>query len=197
MRPRRVVTSILLSLVPLVGLTREASADSMDPALARFTADNNCRTSTAGGQGLYYNPKSRFQKCGTYDPYFSKLIAQYGFAVAPTAMHSARTTGYGGFELAIEADYTKIDSDADYWKKGTQGPQDPSTKQFSTLGDPDGILQLYSLKIRKGFPFGVELTGNVGFLANTNIVSGGADVRWSLLEGFRTGIPGIFPEIAV
>jgi hypothetical protein len=59
------------------------------------------------------------------------------------------------------------------------------------------MLQLYTLKIRKGFPFGLEITGAVGYLAHTNIVSGGADIRWSLFEGFRTGIPAIFPELAV
>jgi len=184
------------AFVGVAALSRQAAADSMDPALARFVADENCRASGTNG-GNYYNPASKFQKCGTYDAYFAKLIAQYGFAVAPTAMHSARTTGYGGFELAIEADYTKIDSDADYWKKGTQGPQDPSSHRFSVVGDPDSIMQTYLLKLRKGFPFGLELTGNVGFLANTNIVTGGADIRMSLLEGFRTGLPGIFPEIAV
>src|SRR5207237_9899448 len=111
------------------------------------------------------------------DAAVAKLIAQYGFASAPTAMHSARTTGFGGFELAIEAEFTKIDNDAQYWKDGTQGPQDPTTKNFSvTNKSPDSVLQVYMLKIRKGFPFGLELTGNVGYLAHTNIVTGGADV---------------------
>ena len=59
------------------------------------------------------------------------------------------------------------------------------------------MLQLYTLKIRKGFPFGLELSGDFGYLAQTSMVFGGADVRISLLEGFRTGIPAIFPEIAV
>lgn len=177
--------------------SRPAAADTMDPALARFVASESCRTAGPGGTGKYYNPASGFVKCPTYDAYFAKLVAQYGAAVAPTAMHSARTTGYGGFELAIEADYTSIDNDAQYWQLGTEGPLDPTTKKFSIKGDPDSVLQLYSLKIRKGFPFGLELTGNVGFLANTNIITGGADVRMSLLEGFRTGVPGIFPEIAV
>lgn len=185
------------ALLAAVALPRQASADTMDPALGRFVTDSNCRAPNAQGTGQYYNPQSRFTKCGTDDAMFAKLIAQYGFALAGTAMHSARTTGYGGFELAIEADYTSIDSDAEYWKLGTQGPQDPNTKRFSIRNEsPDSLLQVYNLKIRKGFPFGLELTGVVGYVANTNIVTGGADVRLSLLEGFRTGVPGIFPEIA-
>jgi hypothetical protein len=175
----------------------KAKADTMDPALGRLVLDERCRaTGPSGGQ--FYNPQSGFKKCATDDAAFAKLIAQYGYAVAPSAMRSARSTGYGGFELAIEADYTKIDSDAEYWQRGTQGPQDPSTKYFSVKNEnPDDLLQVYELKIRKGFPFGLELQGAVGFLANTNIVLGGADVRVSLLEGFRTGIPAILPDIAV
>jgi hypothetical protein len=68
------------------------------------------------------------------------------------------------------------------------------------VADPtssDAYLQVYSAKIRKSFGFGLELTGVVGFMPKTSIVSGGADARLSLLEGFREGIPGILPDIAV
>jgi len=169
----------------------------MDPALARLVTDTACRTIGPGG-GVYYNPQSGFQRCGTDNGAFAKLISQYGFAVAPTAMHSARTTGFGGFALALEADFTKIDNGADYWQRGTQGPQDPTTKNYSTINkDPASLMQLYQLKLSKGFPFGLELAAAFGYLANTSIYTMGADVRMSLLEGFRTGIPAIFPEIAV
>jgi hypothetical protein len=112
-------------------------------------------------------------------------------------MRAARTTGYGGVELSLEADFTAIDNKADYWIRGTEGPQDPTTKNFSILGDPDGVLQVYNLRIAKGLPFGFELIGTVGYVARTSIVVGGADVRWSLFEGFRTSIPAIFPELTV
>jgi hypothetical protein len=189
----------LASAIALAGvaLSSQATADTMDPALARLVTNASCRLQGPNG-GLYYDPRSGYTRCQTDDAAFAKLIAQYGFAVAPSAMHSARTTGYGGFELGVEADYTKIDSDADYWKLGTQGPQDSATKNFSILNkSPDSILQQYSLKVRKGFPFGLELQSSVGFLANTNLVTAGADVRMSIFEGFRTGIPAIFPELAV
>lgn len=175
----------------------QAAADSMDPALARLVTDGNCRVAGPEG-GLFYNPQSGFSRCQPDHAAFAKLIAQYGFATAATAMHSARTTGYGGFELGIEAAYTKIDNNAEYWKQGTQGPQDPSSKLFSISNlEPDSMLQSYALKVRKGFPFGLEIASQVGFLANTSIAHVGADVRMSVFEGFRTGIPAIFPELAV
>jgi hypothetical protein len=186
-----------LALLGAVAAPRIAAADTMDPALARLVTDTNCRVvGTAGG--VYYNPTSGFTPCGLDQGAFAKLIAQYGAAIAPTAMHSARTTGYGGFELALEGDFTTIDSSASYWKKGTQGEQDPTSKNFSTENvNPPGMMQLYTLKIRKGFPFGLELAGDFGYLAQTSIFTIGASVRMSIFEGFRTGVPAFFPELAV
>jgi hypothetical protein len=123
---------------------------------------------------------------------------QYGFAFAPTAMHSARTTGFGGFHLSLEGAITKIDDGADYWKRGTQGSYDKSANKASVRNtSPSSTLALYSAKIRKSFGFGLELAGQVGFMPNTSIVGGGADVRLSLLEGFREGLPGVLPDLAV
>ncbi len=179
-------------------MPRAASADSMDPALNRLVTTTDCFAVGPNGTGRFYNPRAGFTPCVHDDAAFAKLVAQYGFAIAPTAMHAARTTGYGGFELGFEAAFTKIDSSASYWQDGTQGPQDPTTKNFSIRNQsPDSLIQNYSMKIRKGFPLGFELTALVGMLGHSNIVTGGADVRWSLFEGFRTGVPAIFPELTV
>jgi hypothetical protein len=112
-------------------------------------------------------------------------------------MHSARTTGYGGFHLSIEGQYTSIDSGADYWKLGTRGPTDPATQASSIVSSPPSWLQLYSMKFRKSFGFGLEIMGTVGFMPKTSLITGGADVRMSLLEGFREGVPGYLPDVAV
>jgi hypothetical protein len=176
----------------------------MDPALNRLVTDPTCRITGPSG-GWYYNPSYRQPGnpsqqgfCAPDNVSFAKLVAQYGAAIAPTAMHSARTTGYGGFEIGIEGDFTSIDSNASYWKNGTEGVQNPTNQRFSIQNvNPPGFMQLYTFKIRKGFPFGFELAGNFGYLAQSSIYTLGADVRWSLFEGFRTGIPAIFPELAV
>lgn len=186
-----------LALGAALGVPHRAAADSLDPALARLVADNNCRVAGVG-HGVYYSPQAGFARCALDNGAFARLVAQYGAAVAPTAMHSARTTGYGGFELAVEGAFTTIDNGASYWVNGTAGPQDPSTKTFSSSNaSPPSVLQLYSLKLRKGFPLGLEVSGNFGYLAQTGIYTVGADLRWSIFEGFRTGIPAFFPEVAV
>jgi hypothetical protein len=191
------LAAFTMTLLAPLGGDGLARADSMDPALNRLVLDPTCRLSSATG-GVTYNPATGFNRCQPDNGAWSKLVAQYGAALAATAMHSARTTGYGGFEIAVEGAYTTIDRDQPYWRNGTQGPRDPSSQNDSVLNDkPDGVLQTYMFKLRKGFPFGLELMGTVGFMANTSIVVGGADVRWSLFEGFRTGIPAVFPELAI
>ncbi len=168
-----------------------ASAEPMDLALERLVANPECRTDSgqfAGGSVW----------CRPDDVAFKKLVNQLGFAFAPTAMHSARTTGYGGFDVALEGSFTKISSGADYWQRGTRGEIDASSNRgVSRNSSPSSLLPLYSVKIRKGFGFGLELGGTFGFMPNTSLIGGGADVRMSLLEGFRRGLLGIFPDVAV
>lgn len=165
----------------------------MDPALDRLVTDPTCRNSA--GEWV---PGSPAVECEPDHRAFKRLMNQWGFAFAPTAMHSARTTGFGGFHLSLEGAYTKIDDGASYWKQGTRGPVDPNSKKASIRNNsPSEVLQLYSAKIRKSFGFGLELTGTVGFMPKTSLIGGGADVRLSLLEGFRAGLPGILPDVAV
>lgn len=194
LRATRLLASGAIALGVLLPAGR-AAADSMDPALERLVVTDSCRAS--GVQGSVYDPASGYARCWPNDPAFAKLVAQYGAAIAPTAMHAARTTGYGGFKLALEGAYTTIDSDDYYWQQGTQGPPDEVSNMASTSNvDPDSVLQMYSLRMTKGFPFGVEIGGVFGWMANSNLVTAGADVRVALFEGFRHGVGGYFPDLA-
>lgn len=167
----------------------------MDPALERLVINPECHSDR--GRFLPGN-LSDGEFCQPDDAAFTKMMNQFGWAFAPSGMHTARTTGVGAFHLSLEAQYSKIDSDADYWKNGTQGPINPTTNRASIVNNsPQSLLQLYSLKARKGFAFGLEVTGVLGFMPKTSILSGGADVRLALLEGFRTGMLGILPDVAV
>ncbi len=135
---------------------------------------------------------------------WANMMSELGYALAPSAFHPARTTGFGGFALSVEASFAHVNADAvdstktQYWHAGTQGPVDPSTHQFSVINkNPDSLVQIYALKARKGLPFGLEIAGVVGFVASTSLWVGGADVHWALLEGYRTGLLGYLPDVAV
>jgi hypothetical protein len=134
---------------------------------------------------------------------WANLMSELGMAIAPNAFHPARTTGFGGFLLSFQATYTGINADAtaggvQYWHLGTRGRVDPNRSQFSVQNDhPDSVIQVYSLDVRKGLPYGFEIGGSLGYVGNTSLWLGGADLRWALLEGYRTGWLGYVPDIAV
>lgn len=149
----------------------------MDPELGRLVLDPACRDDAgrfvdSDPAALEAGPGAR-PWCAPDQDAFTKLVSRFGFAVAPTALHSARTTGYGGFDVTAEAAYSNMN------------------------GDPAGMLQLYSLRLRRGFGFGLELAGAVGFMPQTSLASGGFDARISLFEGFREDLAGRLPDFAV
>lgn len=193
MNPRLIASALLTTTLCLA---LEASAGSMDPALERLvsTETAGCRTA----EGAINVPSNATEGwCEGDEAAFAKLINQWAFAFAPSALHAARTTGFGGFRAAMEGSYTSISETADYWKLGTQGEREPATNRASVRNDaPDPFLQLYSVKLSKGFGFGLEVAATVGFMPNTSILAGGSDVRLALLEGFRKGLPGFIPDIA-
>jgi len=189
----RLIT-LAASLASALAVSR-AYADPMDPAIERFAHDAVDPTLSCSNAGLY-RPGTR--PCVLDETAFKKLINQYGFAIAPPAMYPARTTGYGGFQVTVQGAFTTIDGNADYWQNGTQGPIDPTTGQYSVQNkSPDKWLQTYAINVRKGLPLGFELGATVGYLARSSIVIGGADVRWSLFEGFRRGALGYLPDFAI
>jgi hypothetical protein len=197
MNARAAAQFALAASLTLLTTASVASADSMDPALERLVSAESAGCRDASGR---FTPVSGSDVgwCLPDDVAFKKLMSQWGFAFAPSAMHSARTTGYGGFQLTLEGAFTQISNGADYWKRGTRGEADAqSGRPAFENASPEGLLQLYSVKLRKGFGFGLELAGSFGFMPKTQLFSGGADVRLALLEGFRTGGFGMLPDIAV
>jgi hypothetical protein len=189
--PARLLQAGLLFSLSVGLYSERARAESMDFALERLVENaDECRT--ADGHAV------PGVSCQPDDDAFMKLINQYGMALAPTSMYPARTTGYGGFEILVEGAYTTINSDADYMKAGTRGPTDEVTGVASSSNpSPPSLLQVYSLRLRKGFGFGVETGLTFGFMPKTSMIVGGLDLRIALFEGFRDGIPGFFPDLAV
>src|ERR1700722_19878729 len=169
----------------------------MDPVPDRFSLSppgTNCQnvTSTAS-----------YQPCIANNVSWANMMSELGYAIAPSAFHPARTTGLGGFALSLEASFAHINSGSKdstgtyYWQAGTQGDKSPSNGAFSGVNKyPDSILQIYTLKARKGLPFGLEVTGALGYIANTSLWLGGGEIHWAILGGFRPGILGYLPDIS-
>jgi hypothetical protein len=95
----------------LAFLPARAMADTMDPALERLVLP------APGQPGSCVDQIGRFlggATCSLDQDAFKRLVAQYGFAFAPLAMHPGRTTGFGGFQASLRGSYTSIDGGADY-----------------------------------------------------------------------------------
>lgn len=191
MRPRLARSFALLALGWVLVVPGGALAGSMDPALERLAANPECHTPTGA-----INPGAG--PCQPDQAAFTRLVNQFGSAFAPAALYPARTTGVAGFQVSLEGAFTKISSDREYWKLGTRGPSDDTTNTASVRNEqPSSFLQLYSLRVHKGFGGGFELGGQFGFMPQTSFFSGGVDARWAVLEGFRTGVMGYVPDVSL
>jgi hypothetical protein len=182
--PKVALAAASLSMLATLAVASTAAAGNMDITPERLA---NCN----------------FSPCQPNNVAWANLMSELGMAIAPTAFHSARTTGLGGFALSLEASFTHINSDAtaggvQYWHLGTQGQTDPNTHQFSIVNSsPDSLIDVISVKARKGLAYGFEIAGDLGYVVDTSLWVGGADVRWAILEGYRTGALGYFPDVAV
>jgi hypothetical protein len=199
----------LFSIAP-----RAAHAGEMDPTPERLVlqppglpAGQTCQSIAANpGAAVAAGLSPQALTCRPNNAAFANMISELGFAMAPSAFYPARTTGIAGFQVSIEASYTHVNADksvtvdgqeTQYWHLGTRGAQDGNTKQFSIVNaSPDSILQVYAIKARKGLPLGFEIAGSLGYMAASTLWVGGGDLRWSVLEGFRTGALGLLPDVS-
>ncbi len=209
------------ALAAAVATAPSALAAPMDPTPERlylspssYPAGWDCRRIASDPQGFVTaNPTLMANgqqatpnsfPCMANNAGWANMMSELAYAIAPSAFHPARTTGFGGFALSLEASFAHINADArdshgvQYWHDGTQGAVDPSNNRFgSSNSNPDSILQIYTLKARKGLGYGFEITGALGYMANTSLWVGGADLHWAVLEGYRTGVLGYLPDIAI
>jgi hypothetical protein len=130
---------------------------------------------------------------GGPDLAWRRLMAQFGAGMAPTVLEPAHTVGPGGFYAGVESTITNIDSGQGYWRHGTEG-RDPTADQNAQVRD---AYTWFRLNLRKGLPFGFELGAQMGHAMHTNYWTWGGSLKWSLFEGFRTGVRGHLPDVAV
>ncbi len=129
-------------------------------------------------------------------------MSELGGATLPTLNSPAHTVGPGRFQVGFEMSLTNINVNSQAWTLGTQGDANAGTETCdggTGLGCnrfANSSLLWSRVHVRKGLPLGFELGTNVGYLANTTLWAVGAEVKWALFEGFRTGL-GVLPDVAV
>ena len=190
----------------------------MDPTPERLVAQpanlppgQTCQSLAAQpGRARHGGLRPQDFPCRPNNASFANMVSELGFAIAPNAFYPARTTGIGGFAVSIEASYTQHlrdphgrDDDrrhaTPYWHLGTQGAQDPNTKQFTIDQQLARLASSRSTRSRRARACRSASRSRAASatIANTSLWVGGGDLRWSLLEGFRTGALGLLPDVSV
>lgn len=182
--------SLPLLLALIAAVPSAARADEMDVTVARLSNDApagmDCNGAPRADGSLLRCPDAEA---------WTNVVSQLGFSMAPPILSPARTRGFGGFQIMVEGWMTGIDSDEDYWERGTEG--DASAGREGRNRFVDSILWWNRLVVRKGFPFGLELGLSGGQLMNSSYWTWGLEVKLAIFEGYRTGLGGFIPDIAI
>lgn len=170
-------------------LAGSAQANPMDLTLSRLYRDNaSCDAALHGDPDPITGRVMPDNVACADQVAFRELSKEFGLVIAPALLAPAETLGYAGFYLGLEGWLTVLnagDSPGNVWVRGTEDQ------------NPDDVLFVSALHVRKGLPWSFELGTSVSYVASTEQVLLGADIRWALLEGYREGWQGYFPDIAV
>ncbi len=181
---RKAVVAVLAGASALSLHATDAHANAMDLAPERLRLCQGPDRGVACGDAAIVGGEIVGNYYRADNAAWAKLVSQYAMAMAPTAMHPARTTGYGGFEMSIFGTMTTIEKDKNL-ERGTEGPITEGKKYSSSNGSPDGTLSVFGVTGRKGLPYGFELQGQAGYMANTEYMILGGGIRLAPFEGWR------------
>jgi hypothetical protein len=172
----------LVVVVSLLGAGAPAAADPNDLVLSRLTTrmtDANGNVTSVVGQNLE----------------FRALASQLGVVLAPHLLTPADTTGFGGFELAVDYSMTSIDASAAYWRVLRSSP-DPMATGATTAHGSD-VMRTVGLFARKGMWFPVpsfEVGAGGIHLVDSHVWTGQLYAKFALHEGYHQ-LP--LPSLAV
>jgi len=183
MRAILVRTALAVTLVAsAMSFAPAARANDMDPILSRMWRNE-------GGQLV------------ARDDLYDGLALDLGFALAPQIHRPAETLGWSGFFLGLEATVTAIDNQALHFVCGIEnlpsGADDGGDGACDEWQDNVDLATFVpAVHVRKGLPYSFELGFQIMYMANTELVAVGGEVRWAPLEGFRTGWMGFLPDVS-
>lgn len=171
MRQARRNVICLVALTAALAASSTAQAGKLDLSLARFMDCN--------AQGL----------CEPQIAEYERFLAEYTFGLAPKLLAGADTLGYSGFYLGLEGTLTP--------RPGSAGSVQRWTDGTAPYGEYVDVMFVPSVHLRKGLPWSFELGGTINYLAQSELVGIGMDIKWSLLEGYKHGFRGYLPDVAV
>mgnify|MGYP006280166079 CR=1 FL=1 len=166
-----VLTMVVASLAILVGPNVAHAADN-DFVLSRYA---DFKTPPNADQCEF--------ACGSADPnvkLFESLVTDFGQVIAPKFVAPSETLGEAGFAVGLVPSIAFVPADEQHWKQGVEDR------------DPEDVMFVPELVVRKGLPFSFEIAGTMSHIAGSDMFTVGSHVKWALNEGFY-----VFPDVAV
>lgn len=157
----------LWAVVMVSGTVGSAQANKADLALTHFISCN--------ADGSVCQPNNLD---------FEQFIMEYAYGVSPRLLAPAETLGYSGFYMGLEGTLTPRFGSEDLWTKGTAAD-----------GYVDALF-MPAVHVRKGLPWSFEIGGSLNYLAESELVGLGGEVKWSLFEGYQHNFRGALPDVA-
>jgi hypothetical protein len=161
----------VVAAAAIFGSGSAARANKLDLSLARFIDCN------ANGTSCTANIKD-----------YELFMAEYAFGLAPKILAPAETLGYSGFFLGLEGTLTP--------RPGTSGGKERWAKGTTPANEYPDVMFMPAVHVRKGLPWSWEIGGTINYLAQSELVGLGAELKWSLFEGYRNNWRGVLPDIA-
>lgn len=140
-------------------------------ALGVFGTQAQARSYNPDLSAFYRSPETPGQS-GTVDvSAFKEWAGELGVALAPRFLGPATTLGSMGYEVSLEIGLATIRNGRDYWQKAASNPGE--------------VLVTNQIRIRKGLPYSLQISGLVTHLFNSNIWAIGLEFGWAVVEGFK------------
>ncbi len=179
---RRLASVLAVAVLALCAAT--ARAEPLDVDLSRLGAPDPAVWVALGG-GTITQPQAEGYARGAKER-FAVLSTEVAVALSSALLEPASTTGYAGFDFAIEGAYTPVHSDA----RGDAPPAPLvaggvvyADTPWPTRYEQPASLTTTALHVRKALPFSFELGGRLIYLNKSSYMAAQGEARWALNEG--------------
>jgi hypothetical protein len=109
---------------------------------------------------------------------YHQVLRELGTAISNKPMHGGETLGIYGFEVGLSNTIAFVDTRAE------SGLPSPWARVHQD-GEPNNMMVIPRLDIRKGLPASIEVGASMGYLAISRQTSMGGYLRAAPLEGYR------------
>ncbi len=116
---------------------------------------------------------------------FAVLSSEVALALTSPLLSPGSTTGYAGFDFAIEGAYTPVHSDPRGAPPLAGAPYGTTyaTTPWPTRNEQPASLTTTGLHVRKALPFSFELGGRLIYLTKSSYLAAQGEAKWALNEG--------------